>query len=177
MEIKKIFKGIQRRYIIAVARYINAEYYMELLVKYYKKEGMDIGNPKFIAQDVYIDSHNYSLIHIGDNVTISREVMLLSHDYCLHTVYYNLNLSNNKCILEKDKKDKLLIEGEIHIGKNTFIGARAVLLFGTHIGENVIVGAGSVVKGRIPNNSIVVGNPCRILKRTSELLEKIIKDM
>ena len=46
----------------------------------------------------------------------------------------------------------------IIVGKNSFIGARVTLLPGTEIGENCIIGAGSVVKGKIPNNSIVIGN-------------------
>ncbi|MCD7710451.1 MAG: hypothetical protein LUI04_03750 [Porphyromonadaceae bacterium] len=51
------------------------------------------------------------------------------------------------------------------IGDNCFIGAGAIILPGSRIGDNVIIGAGAVVKGEIPSNSVVIGNPCKILKK------------
>ena len=56
----------------------------------------------------------------------------------------------------------------IIIGNNCFIGARVTLLPGTQVGDNVIIGAGAVVKGTIPANSIVVGNPANIIGHTEE---------
>ena len=60
----------------------------------------------------------------------------------------------------------------ISIGNISFIGARATLLPGTEIGDNCIIGACSVVKGKIPSNSIVIGNPAKIVATTSEWLDK-----
>lgn len=48
------------------------------------------------------------------------------------------------------------------------MGARVTLLPGTEIGENCIIGASSVVKGKIPSNSIVIGNPSKIVGDTRE---------
>ena len=54
----------------------------------------------------------------------------------------------------------------ITVGRGSFIGARATLLGGTHIGENCIIGANACVKGRIPDNSIVIGNPTCVVGDT-----------
>lgn len=47
-----------------------------------------------------------------------------------------------------------------------------MILPGRHIGDNCIIGAGSVVTKDIPDNSVVVGNPARIVKTLDELAEK-----
>lgn len=56
----------------------------------------------------------------------------------------------------------------VHIGKNCWIGANAVILPGITIGDNVVIGAGSVVTKDIPSNVVAVGNPCRVLREVSE---------
>lgn len=50
------------------------------------------------------------------------------------------------------------------IGNNVHIGANCCIIGDITIGDNSIIGAGSVVTKDIPANSVVVGNPCRILK-------------
>ena len=54
-----------------------------------------------------------------------------------------------------------LITEKIIIGKNSFIGARAMVLPGVEIGENAIIGAQSVVTKDVPANVIFAGNPAR----------------
>ena len=51
----------------------------------------------------------------------------------------------------------------VYIGNNVFIGMGATILMGADIGDNCIIGAGSVVKGTIPPNSVVAGNPARVI--------------
>lgn len=64
--------------------------------------------------------------------------------------------------------------GRISIGENSFIGCRCLILPNTEIGKNCIIGAGSVVKGRIPDNSVVVGNPAKIIGDVREFGAKWI---
>ncbi|MBN2857342.1 MAG: hypothetical protein JXN63_02965 [Candidatus Delongbacteria bacterium] len=52
----------------------------------------------------------------------------------------------------------------ITIGNNVWIGGNSTVLDGVKIGNNCIIGAGSVVTKSIPDNSIAVGNPCRVIK-------------
>lgn len=56
------------------------------------------------------------------------------------------------------------------VGDNTIIGMGAVVLDGTVIGKNCVIGAGCVIPGKkeIPDNSVAVGNPYRILKTVSD---------
>lgn len=56
----------------------------------------------------------------------------------------------------------------VHIGKNCWIGAGAVIVPGVTIGDNVVVGAGSVVTKDLPNNVIAVGNPCKVLREVND---------
>jgi galactoside O-acetyltransferase len=56
----------------------------------------------------------------------------------------------------------------IHIGKNCWIGAGAILTPGVTIGDNTVIGAGSVVTKDIPANVVAVGNPCRVMREIGE---------
>ena len=56
----------------------------------------------------------------------------------------------------------------VHIGRNVWIGAGAVLLPGVTVGDNTVIGAGSVVTKDLPANVVAVGNPCRVLREISE---------
>lgn len=58
----------------------------------------------------------------------------------------------------------------IHLGKGSWVGARATLLPGTTLGHGAVAGAGSVVSGQIPTNEIYAGNPARFVRRR-ELVE------
>lgn len=56
----------------------------------------------------------------------------------------------------------------ITIGNNVWLGGNVVILPGVKIGDNVVVGAGSVVNKNIPPNSIVVGNPAKVLRQITQ---------
>jgi acetyltransferase-like isoleucine patch superfamily enzyme len=56
----------------------------------------------------------------------------------------------------------------VKIGNNCFIGRGSILMPGCQIGDNVIVGAGSVARGEIPDNAMVVGNPAQVIGDTLE---------
>ena len=57
------------------------------------------------------------------------------------------------------------------VKKRVSIGANATIICGVTIGENSIIGAGSVVTKDVPNNSIVVGNPAKIIGKVKDLIE------
>ena len=64
-----------------------------------------------------------------------------------------------------------LITNSITIGKNAFIGVRAMILPGVIIGENAIVGAQAVVTKNVPENEIFAGNPARKISRRKQFNE------
>ena len=95
-------------------------------------------------------------ITIGDDVLFATNVNITD---ALHG-YQNL-----------DKPFKSQPMGRIKaisIGHGCWIGQNVVILPGTHIGDGCIVGANSVVSGEIPNGSIVIGTPGRIVKSWDE---------
>lgn len=53
------------------------------------------------------------------------------------------------------------------IGNNVTLGANVIIIGNIKIGDNVTIGAGSVVIKDIPANSVVVGNPAKIIKQDS----------
>lgn len=56
----------------------------------------------------------------------------------------------------------------VHIGKNCWIGAGALIMPGVTIGDNTVIGAGSVVTRDIPAGVVAVGNPCRVMREITE---------
>ena len=56
----------------------------------------------------------------------------------------------------------------VHIGRNVWIGAGAVILPGITIGDNSVIGAGSIVTKDIPANCVAYGNPCRVVREIGE---------
>lgn len=140
---------------------ISFDKYMQYIIRYYKKLGVNISTPiTYIHPSAYFDSHNYSLITIGKNVTISRNVTLLVHDYSIANALKHVGYIVQDGIPHFEK--------EIIIGDYSFIGANSVLLPGTKIGNNCIVGAGAVVKGVFPDDSIIVGNPAKVIANSYE---------
>lgn len=59
----------------------------------------------------------------------------------------------------------------IKIGNNVWIGANSTILPKVSIGNNVVIGANSLVNKDIPDNSIAVGNPCRVIKKKEDYLD------
>ena len=86
-------------------------------------------------------------ITIEDNVLIAPKVSLLSEG---HPV-------------APENRHSLLV-GHIHIKKNAWLGAGAIILHGVTVGENSIVAAGAVVSTNVPDNTIVGGIPAKVIK-------------
>ena len=70
----------------------------------------------------------------------------------------NLNIRNNTTIGNTDK-------GVPEIGDNVFIGVNSVLIGDIKIGDNCIIGAGSVVTKSFDDNSIIAGNPAKLIRK------------
>lgn len=110
------------------------------------------GAPRYISTSVRFD--DFDKITLSERVVISEKVILLTHDYSVTTGLVALNRT--------PASDVAFIK-EIVIKRNVFVGMGVTIMPGTVINENVIIGAGSVVRGKIPENSIVIGNPATVI--------------
>lgn len=114
---------------------------------------IDYGHQLKIKDKVFI---NHSLcvsaaagVEIDEGVQIAPQVTILTvnHDF---------------------KHREIVKCSPVHIKRNAWIGARAIILPGVTVGENAIVGSGAVVTKDVPDNVIVVGNPARIIRELEE---------
>jgi maltose O-acetyltransferase len=118
------------------------------------KKGLRIGdNFQRLGGCIIDDSHCW-LITIGNNVTLAPRVHILAHD------------ASTKMFLGYTKV------GLVEIGDNVFVGAGSIILPNVKIGHNVIIGAGSIVTKDIPDNSLAVGNPARVIGNTFEYIDR-----
>lgn len=163
----KNFTNKVLRSLVNLSFFINRKLFQNVFYHYIKYIGIDIkGKQTYISKDIYFDSVDYSKIHIGEKVVISLGVVILTHDY---SISRGLELINGTLEREVSYVD------DVYIGRNCFIGARVTILPGTIIGDNCIIGAGSVVKGEIPNDCIVAGNPAKLIGNIKSYTEKITK--
>lgn len=155
--INKIF-----RVLIIYDKIFKTKKYQKVFIWYLKKRGVNFGGkPIFISPDVYLD--DYSKVYIGKNSVISFNVTFLTHDYSISRA---IESTNEKLVNE------VAIVKEVKIGDNVFVGAGSIVLPGSVIENNVIIGAGSVVRGKIKSNSVVIGNPGRRVSSIEEYLNK-----
>ena len=63
--------------------------------------------------------------------------------------------------------ERVVAGNEIHIGKNVWIGARAIVAGKVRIGDNSVIGAGTLVTRDVPANVVCAGNPLRVVKSVS----------
>ena len=101
------------------------------------------------------------LIKIGDNVHITSGCTFVTHD-------------GGTLILRKEVAD-LEWTAPISIGNDVYIGIKSLIMPGVNIGNRVIVGAGSIVTHDIPDNSVAVGVPARVIKSVDEYLVQMKK--
>nr|WP_294894066.1 sugar O-acetyltransferase [uncultured Pedobacter sp.] len=67
--------------------------------------------------------------------------------------------------VDKELRKTLEYGKPINIGNDVWIGGGAIILPGITIGNNCVIGAGSVVTKNIPDNSMAVGNPARVIRK------------
>lgn len=100
-------------------------------------------------------------IKIGDNTAIGGNVKILDNDF--HPIEFE---ERNKLLNDVRGGDSDLIPAKpIFIGKNCFIGCNSIILKGSMLGDNCVVGAGAVVAGKFEANSIIAGNPAKVIRK------------
>jgi acetyltransferase-like isoleucine patch superfamily enzyme len=102
--------------------------------------GMDVHPDTQISLKANLDKTNPRGVHIDQGTLVAFGVVVLSHDMAR------------------------ALTTDTYIGRNCFIGAHSIILPGVRIGDSCIVATGSVVTKDVAPNSIVGGNPARVVK-------------
>ncbi|HNX14714.1 MAG TPA: DapH/DapD/GlmU-related protein [Oscillospiraceae bacterium] len=130
-------------------------------VKYAKKIGVNVKGNLYIYGRVSWSTEPW-IISIGDNVHITDGVKFITHD--------------GGTLLYRRLIPDLEITKPITVGDSVYIGNNVIILPGVTIGNNVVIGAGAVVTKNIPDNSVAVGVPARVIKTADEYLEKLKRE-
>ena len=137
-------------------------------VKFLRKRGCQIGEGCEIYSSASFGSEPY-LITLGNHVRVNSGVNFVNHDGGVWVV--------RKYLGEKLKEsEKIDLFGKIKIGDNVHIGTNATIMPGVEIGKNCIIGCGAIVTKSIPDNSVAVGVPARVIETIDEYIVKHMKD-
>jgi acetyltransferase-like isoleucine patch superfamily enzyme len=126
-------------------------------IRMLRADGVKIGE-RCLVHTPYFSTEPY-LIEIGDDVAISSGTEFITHDA-------------TGFIFRKEHPNMGLF-GTIHVGNRVFFGLKCMILPNTRIGSNCVIGAGSVVRGIIPDDSVVFGNPAQVIMKTP-MLKKLL---
>ena len=139
-------------------------------------DNVTIGSRFGISPNCYIlcqDPEKGSSLHIGNNVLLNLSVMINADCGGAIRIGDNVLVGPNVVIRAADHRfsdiDRLIVEqghvaGTIDIGDDVWIGANAVILANVRIGKGTVIGAGSVVVGDLPEYSVAVGAPARVIR-------------
>lgn len=143
---------------------LTGKYTSEDLNNFLKNHDVRVGKNTvfFDAKNTYVDIQRPWMLSIGCYCKITRGTVILQHDY-------------SRSVLRRVYGEVLDVCEKTVIGNNVFVGMNSIILMGSKIGDNCIIGAGSVVHGTIPPNSVVAGNPAKVI-RTLDEHYKLIKD-
>lgn len=124
---------------------------------------VEIQKGSTVGKNCKISSHTFICegVTIEDNVFVGHNVTFINDPYPRATA------DDGKLQTEDD-----WVCIPTHVKKGASIGSSATIMCGVTIGKNAIVGAGCVVTRDVPENTVVAGNPARILKKTDELKEQ-----
>ena len=112
-------------------------------------------------------------VHFGRNIYANFNLTLVddTHIYVGDNTMFGPNVvvaTAGHPLLPELREQGFQYNAPVHIGRNCWIGAGAILLPGVTVGDNAVIGAGSIVTKDVPANVLAVGNPCRVLREIGE---------
>ena len=107
-------------------------------------------------------------VFIGNGCTLSAARRISIGDDCLISSCVRIHDNDGHPLDAERRRRREAVNPEeiapVVIGDNVWIGASAIILKGVTIGRNSVIGAGAVVTGEVPPDSVVAGNPARVVK-------------
>lgn len=129
-----------------------------------EKLGIDLPDNSFIVQPFHIDIAKG--LSVGDNVFINYNCSMMSAGRII--IEDNVQIGPNVMLVTTNhdfNHREVVLHRPIVIKKNAWIGGRAMILPGVTVGENAVVAGGAVVTKDVEPNTIVGGNPAKVIKR------------
>lgn len=162
------FKCLERLYDFNQTRPLEQEKRQKML----KEMFAEIGENCYI-EPPFRSNWGGKHCHFGKNVYANFNLTLVddTHIYVGDCTLFGPNVTVATAghpILPELREQGYQYNFPVHIGKNCWIGAGALILPGVTIGDNTVIGAGSVVTKDIPANVVAVGNPCRVMREISD---------
>jgi carbonic anhydrase/acetyltransferase-like protein (isoleucine patch superfamily) len=112
------------------------------------------------------------VLKIGDRCSIGRSSSIVAHlsiqigdDVWTGPNVYITDQNHDYTDITRPIGAQSMPEAPVSIGSNSWLGTNVVILPGAHIGRHVTIGASSVVVGDIPDYSVAVGSPARVVRR------------
>lgn len=134
-----------------------------------ERNKLDIGDNVWVNHYARIDASGG--VKIGNGCQIGYSSMILSH-----SSHMAIRL-NGEQYIHMDVDDRRgYIHKEVCIGEYTFIGGHACIMPGVKIGKGCVVGVGSVVTKDVPDHSIVVGSPAKVIGSTLDTDKPFFED-
>ena len=132
----------------------------------------DLGEECFIEPPLHANWGGHH-VHFGKNVYANFNLTLVddTHIYIGDHTMIGPNVviaTGGHPLLPELRQKGYQYNAPVHIGKNCWIGAGAIIVPGITIGDHSVIGAGSVVTKDIPSNVLAVGNPCKVLREISD---------
>ena len=128
------------------------------------------GNNLYIEFPFFCD-YGYN-IECGDNVFFNVNCVVLDEAKVIigNNVFFapGVQLYTASHPLDKELRKTHKISKPITIGNDCWIGGNAVICPGVTIGNGCVIGAGSVVTKNIPDNTLAVGNPAKVIKNLNQ---------
>ena len=133
--------------------------------KVYANSKLVIGKGLTAGDNCVIDANDSFGIYIGDNLLCAPDVFIRAgnHDY---SYFEDAFQKHGHCARKIKYNDDLY---SIVIEDNVWIGHGATIISGAHIGKGSVIGAGAVVKEVIPEYSIVMGNPAKVVSNRKKI--------
>lgn len=127
-----------------------------------RKKNLNIGDNVWVNHYVRIDASGG--VKIGEGCQIGFSSAILSHSS------HNAIRLNGKEYIELDIKERVgYIFKPVEIGEYTFVGGGSTILPGVKIGKGCVIGVGAVVNKDIPDYSVAVGVPAKIVGNTLKI--------